>query len=40
MAEIHIRIPDALAAKIKAAADAHLRSVNAEIIVALGKVFK
>lgn len=40
MAELHIRIPDALAAKIVALAKANLRSVNSQIILLLEKATK
>lgn len=40
MIDIHIRIPAPLAKKIKASAEANVRSIAAEIIFALTKAFK
>jgi hypothetical protein len=38
--DIHIRIPAALAKKLKAQAEANVRSIAAEIIYILGKALK
>jgi plasmid stability protein len=38
--ELHIRVPDDLAKKIKAQAASNLRSIAAEVVVVLSKAMK
>ena len=40
MTDLHIRIPDDLAEKIKAQAEENRRSVNSEVLVAIEKAVK
>ena len=40
MIDLHIRIPDELAEKIKAQAEENRRSINSEVIIAIEKAVK
>lgn len=38
--DLHIRVPESLAKKLKASADTSLRSLTAQVIFLLGKALK